>query len=99
MPAHPLVEDLRHRIEGKFAWFCDQDVHYPQKIVGPIDGVEDIVVQEYMQTPDGAGPGVIGEAPGLLPGEMSLQDVRFAGELLSQPFPVDAMISEIHEQA
>ena len=67
MSADAGVENFGHGIEGEFAGLGDHHVHDAHEIVGGIDRVEGVVVQEDVQAVRGLLADAVGELLWYLP--------------------------------
>ena len=91
MSADAGVENFGNGIEGEFTGLGNHHVHDTHEVVGSVDGVEGVVVQEDMQSVRGLLADAVGKFAGIVPSEVGLDEVFVFFEFVLQPFPVVLM--------
>ena len=81
MSTNAGVEDFGDGVKSEFAGFGDHHIHDAHEIVGGIDRVEGVVMQEDVQSMRGLLADAVCEFFGVFPGEVRVDQVFVLGEL------------------
>ena len=87
MTADAGVENLWDRVKSQLGRFGDHHVHDAHQIVGGINGVEGVVVQEDVQSMRGRFTDAVGEVTCVFPGEMGAEQVFIRWQVRSRSHP------------
>ena len=98
MSADAGVENFGNGIEGEFAGLGDHHIHDAHEVVGGVHGMEGVVMQEDVQSMRRLLTDAVGEFTGIVPSEVSLDEVFVFLEFVLQPLPIVLVVTEINKE-